>query len=348
VSTPRRFLKAIGKRTLAPAPPSAVQVECERSFWGANPVPGHTEAEDLLYLHGERFLMMLYAAVFGLNPKGVQFKKALGEGPSKLPAGWGDLARIYKAGGDPEKLVSAWEGVLDGLLTKLIPPTSTTQVVGAWAVRTTLLGKIGDKAAAGGGWPSWESLLPSLDDREAQVMKWTAQRGAQYLTNVTEKARASVMEELSTAAMEHLPASKLQQRLFDKFSAQNRDWRRVVLTETAFSVQNARLAAVDPKDGWDAVWTSGPKACPYCKKNHMRRFRLVDPAKKDKEGQAEIWVGKSNIGRSSSKRKKDGTLRTEAELWWPCLPAHPNCVCQWTVVRAKKFDPKKNYEPASV
>lgn len=338
----RGILKAIAKRKLPaglPTPPPTakqVEVEHERELWGPNPIPGHTEAEDLLYLHGERFLMVLYGAVFGVDTKGKQFKKALGDGPFKGPIGWGDLAKLYQAGGDPAKMVSAWEGVIDKLITQLIPATSTEQVAGAWAVRTVLLGKIGEKAATG-SWPTFESLLPTLESREQDILHWTQQRALIYAKGMTEKARAAVRDEFVTAASEGLPAAKLQQRLFDRFSVQNRDWRRVVLTETAGAVQNARLASVDPADGWEAVWTAGPKACPFCKKQDGRRFKLIDPKDQLKaDGQNAIWVGKSNVGRASSLYRKDGTKRTPAELWWICIPAHPLCCCQWTLVRAKK------------
>lgn len=333
----RAILKAIGKRT-ATILPSPKQVEHEREMWGANPIPGHTETEDLLYLHGERFLMVLYGAVFGVDTKGRQFTKAIGDGPFKGPVGWGDLAKLFQAGGDPAKQVSAWEKVIDGLITQIIPPTTTEQVAGAWAVRTVLLGKIGEKVAQG-SWPTFDSLLPTLEDKEAQILKWNKERAAMFVTEIKEKARLSLRKELTLAAMENLPPKKLQQRLFDQFSVQNRDWRRVVLTETAFAVQNARLGGVDPKDGWDAVWTASPKACPYCKKQDGKRFRLVDATAPNKDGDTQVWVGKNNVGRSSSPRKKDGTLRTKDELWWPSLPAHPNCVCQFTMSKVRKMPP---------
>jgi hypothetical protein len=335
----RSFLKALAKGVLS-TPPSTKQIEHEREAWGPNPIPGHTEAEDLLYLHGERFLMQLYAAAMGLNPSGTTFKKALGDAPFKPPAGWGDIAKVYAAGGDPVKMVDAWANVLDKLLPALIPPTTTAQVAGAFAVRTVLLGKLGEKAGEG-GWPTFKSLLPTLERKEQEVAKWTFTRAAEHVTNITDTARASLREQLTFAAMEGLPAKQLQQRLFDKFSVQNRNWRRVVLTETAFSVQNARLAGVDPKDGWEAIWTAGPKACPFCMKQDGKRFRLVEPGKAT-SGETQIWVGKNNVGRSSSPRDKDGNKRAVDELWYPCLPAHPHCICQWTLVRVKKFAaPKK-------
>lgn len=335
----RVILKAIGKRK-AVIGPSSAQIEHERELWGPNPIPGHSEAEDLLYLHGERFLMLLYGAVFGVDTKGRQFTKAIGDGPFKGPVGWGDLAKLYNAGGDPDKQMDAWGQVLDKLIEKLIPATSTEQVAGAWAVRTVLLGKLGNKVAEG-KWPSFESLIPTLGEHEAQVLKWNKARAAMFVTEISDKARDAVRRELVTGAMEKASIKQVQQRLFDKFSGQNRDWRRVALTETAFAVQNARLASVDPKDGWEVAWSASPKACPFCKKQHGKRFRLVDSNAPNKDGQTQVWVGKHNVGRSSSARKKDGTLRTEDELWWPALPAHPNCVCQFTLFRVRKQLPVK-------
>ena len=340
LSTPgkRLVLKAVSfKKNVPLAPPTAKQMEHEREMWGPNPLgAGHTEAEDLLYLHGERFLMTLYSAVFGVDTAGKEFKKALGDGPFKGPVGWGDLAKLFNAGGDPKAQVDAWGSVLDKLLAQLIPATSTEQVAGAFAVRTVLLGKIGENATKG-GWPTFESLLPTLERQEREHMAWVKERALLYAKGLTQKSRQAVMEEFVLAAQEQLPVGKLQQRLFDRFSVQNRDWRRLALTETANAVQNARLASVNPDDGWDAVWTAGPKACPFCKKQDGKRFRVIHPKDQDKvSGQNEVWVGKSNIGRSSSLHKKDGTKRTTSELWWACLGAHPHCVCQWTMVRAKK------------
>jgi hypothetical protein len=66
-----------------------------------------------------------------------------------------------------------------------------------------------------------------------------------------------------------------------------------------------------------------------------KRFKIVDAKSGKKNGQTQVWVGKNNIGRSASKRDKDGNLRGPDELWWPCIPAHPSCSCRWVLRRPK-------------
>lgn len=326
------FLKA---KSLKP-PPSSRQVEHERSLWGPSPIPGATEAEDLLYMVGERFFMALYGGALGLDTKGRQFKKALGDAPFAQPAGWGDLVKIFSAGGDPLKQMQAWEGVIDKLITNLLPQQTVQQTAQAWAVRSFLIGKVGEHA---GGWPTFETLLPTVDHREAEALKWIAARGAAHMTGITDVSRKMLREELTAGAMEKLSSGQFQQRLFDKFSAMNRDWRRVVVTETAASIQNGTLASIDPADGWEVQWTSAAKACPFCTAMDGKRFKIVDAKSGNKNGQTQVWVGKNNIGRSASKRDKDGNLRGPDELWWPCIPAHPSCSCRWVLRRPKVLLP---------
>ena len=63
---------------------------------------------------------------------------------------------------------------------------------------------------------------------------------------------------------------------------------------------------------------------------------MVDPANPNKDGQTQVWVGKNNIGRSGSPRKRVGDElieRTESELWWiPAGTVHPHCRGRWVVI----------------
>lgn len=336
----RQVGRLLLKARVPALPPSGRQVEHERSLWGPSPIPGVTEAEDLLYLTGERFLMRLYGAAIGLDTKGRQFRKAVGDGPIPQPAGWGDLAKLFLAGGDPAKQVAAWESVVDKLLGALLPQATVQQTTQAWAVRTFLLGKLGDNATKG-TWPDYRNLLPSLERRQVEVLSWTAARGAAHVQGIADLSRKALRDELTLAAMEKVSTKELQGRLYDRFSAMNRDWRRLAVTETAAAVQNAALASVNPKDGWEVQWVAAAKACPFCQKMDGRRFRIVDAKNPAKDGQTQVWVGKNNVGRSASKRDKDGNVRTVDELWWPCLPAHPACGCRWVLRRPKVELPGK-------
>jgi hypothetical protein len=115
------------------------------------------------------------------------------------------------------------------------------------------------------------------------------------------------------------------------FGYLNRDWRRVALTETAMSAASGKLAQVAGMEGWEAIWTGTPNACPFCSRMYGRSFKIVSADKEPKDGDKEVWPGKSNIGRSVSLFTKDGRKREKGELWWPCIPAHPNCCCSWSI-----------------
>lgn len=110
-------------------------------------------------------------------------------------------------------------------------------------------------------------------------------------------------------------AQKLAQELFNAFGDQNRDWRRVAITELAMASTDAFIAGC--QDG-DQVWVP-PVAgsCKHCQKYlEGKTFTVTtDPAKMGHNYQQEmnyVWVGKTNYGRTVS-------------TWVPCIPLHPNC-----------------------
>jgi hypothetical protein len=74
-------------------------------------------------------------------------------------------------------------------------------------------------------------------------------------------------------------------------------------------------------------------ACAFCKSINGRVFTVVDPAKPDKDWEAEVWVGKTNFGRSASPKKREGDRLVERgpeERWTvPAGLVHPNCRGVW-------------------
>ena len=108
------------------------------------------------------------------------------------------------------------------------------------------------------------------------------------------------------------------------------------LTETAFAVSNGLLSSVNPAEGWTAEWHAAPNACPFCRNQNMRRFWVVAPDSPTKNGDTQIWVGKTNIGRSASLwSRKLGRERVSSELWWAACPCHPNCACTFVLRRLR-------------
>jgi len=125
---------------------------------------------------------------------------------------------------------------------------------------------------------------------------------------------------------------KLQQDLFDDFAAMNRDWRRIALTEAGEACNQGFIASLP--DGAKVRRMEMYKgACPFCKKINGRVFNVVSPGDPNKNGETDVWVGKTNIGRSASPRKRTENgleVRDPSDMWWvPAGVAHPHCRGRW-------------------
>ncbi len=310
-------------RRMVAQPPSAGQVEAERRLWGRHPDPVIAQIEEDFFLYGSQGLGLVYRSI---TAETRPFKKAEG--------GWGELARMFSAPAeDPGRLVASWRDLVDYLTAKILPPADQAAAVNLWALRSHLYQKVGSSVLELGA-ADMEREVRTWSPRGRQAVEWTRARGAEYLTDALEATKADVRRTLLACRMAGETTGRLKQKLFERFSDQNRDWRRVAITETAFAVNNSKLATVDPAEGWMAEWRAAANACPFCKAQHGRRFRVVDPDKPDKDGAREIWVGKNNIGRSAHRwSRKEQRARVAAEMWWPALPAHPNCACGLVLVR---------------
>ena len=99
----------------------------------------------------------------------------------------------------------------------------------------------GDKVADIGAGTGSISIEAALAASKGEV--YSIERNPEGIRLIEENAEEFGLKNIHTikgvapAAMEGLPQAKLQQRLFDKFSIQNRDWRRCCLYETAAAIQ---------------------------------------------------------------------------------------------------------------
>ncbi|WP_293371546.1 hypothetical protein [Nevskia sp.] len=181
----------------------------------------------------------------------------------------------------------------------------------------------------------------SFSAMELTMLRIAQARAAEAMTVVGEATRHRIKQ----LVVNHLQASlsgdplavpkRLERQLFDEFSILNRDWRRVAITEAG----NARSEGMI---GGLAVGTVVRRfeayagACDFCRKINGKTFTVVDASNPDKDGATQVWVGKTNVGRSSSPRKRVGDElvdRTEDEKWWVAAGTqHPNCRGGWSVV----------------
>jgi hypothetical protein len=315
--------------------PTGRQAEAERPFWGPNPDPAVDRIESEFYGWGNRVLVGLVSAVLGRNVQPRALVKA-----GFLPAdarlsGWGKVMDLFSTRKDPGELMDGWGKVIDNILGVLVPAGSPEAAAQGLALRSHLMHQVGRVVATPPVLPSWAQAMDLMRPSQAHSMEWTEALGLQYANNLTASSRHVLVSELIASKQGEEGPGTLERRLLERFGQLNRDWRRIVLTESAFAVQNGALASVDPADGWIATWIAAPNACPYCLAQSKRRFKVVAADAPRKNGDTEVWVGKSNWGRSAHLHTKDGDTRTKAELYWPCCPAHPNCACHLSLRPAK-------------
>jgi hypothetical protein len=312
--------------------------EVERPMWGPNPEPLRAFVEDHFWFLGNRFL-----TAFGSLVMGKQVTIAKAEGAPK-PPGWGEVMKLFQAGGDPQVQMQGWTSLIDSFAQALLPVHSIQDASQVWALRSALLTQIQERVKAITTPGAWDKYFHVMPESQKYIAEWTALRGAAFVTKMSKNARQAVLDCLIDAKLGKEGRGNLEVKLREKLGVLNRDWRRIAITETAMAISNGQLASVADSGEWEAVWVAGPNACPFCRKMFGRVFWVVPRFKVGMNPQDVIWPGKHNVGRSPSLYRKDGTMRTPAELWWPCIPAHPNCMCLWSLRRRLKTSAAKQAE----
>lgn len=160
-------------------------------------------------------------------------------------------------------------------------------------------------------------VLP-LTPREAEGVKHATHHAGDKITEISQKHMASVRQMVIQAKRERWSSQELASKLFDKFGDQNRDWRRVAITELSFATNDAYLAGIE--EGETVVGMGAENACKHCKQYVIgKTFEVThNPPLKDtfKGDMLQVWAGKSNYGRRVAEYR-------------PAIPMHPNCRCRW-------------------
>lgn len=129
-----------------------------------------------------------------------------------------------------------------------------------------------------------------------------------------------------------LPGSSLETKLLDQFGTLNRDWRRIAVTEAGEAQTMGYVSTLKPGMKVKRV-ERYRNACSFCAKIDGRVMTVVDPASENKDPETMIWLGKNNVGRSASPRKRIGTVfmeREPHEMWQiPAGLVHPHCRGRW-------------------
>lgn len=180
-----------------------------------------------------------------------------------------------------------------------------------------------------------------LNPVELSIVHIAKASAAENISNISADAR----HRMRRMIIEHVQAqvlgmkqgqhTALRQRLFDGFGQLNRDFRRIAVTEAGESFNQGFIAAQKPgqkvrrQEAYRGV-------CPFCKSINGMVFTVVDPTETRKNGETDVWVGKTNIGRSASPRKRTGMTMAErapSEMWWPAAGVmHPHCRGSWVAL----------------
>lgn len=137
----------------------------------------------------------------------------------------------------------------------------------------------------------------------------------------------------------------LQTRLVDTFGTMNRDWRRIAITEAGENLNQGLVASMHVGTRLKRV-EKYRGACAFCRSIDGRVVHVVSPDDPAKDGETMVWVGKTNIGRSASPRRRVGSTlieREPKERWWIASGImHPNCRGGWVQIQepTRAVDPK--------
>ncbi|GGJ11382.1 hypothetical protein [Paenibacillus hunanensis] len=163
-------------------------------------------------------------------------------------------------------------------------------------------------------WDKQEQIeLVTLSPAELSAMEYAVLSAAEKINQISDSHRAGVKNLVIQSIKERWGADKLSQALFDAYSTQNRDWRRVAITELAMATNDAYIAGL--QEGDEVKVPIVPGACKHCQRLLEGKTFTVS-ATPHEDGNKYVWAGKSNIGRTVAN-------------WWACSPLHPHCRHRW-------------------
>lgn len=266
-------------------------------------------------------------------------------GPTEL-----GVVRLYLRNLPPTRFqIDDWMLLVDYLVQRYLPESDLRSEADWLATRANLMGRVqaalGDVTEARA-----ETLLARLPSPEEVGRRWGTNsqqqaaleygraRCAESVTSLADGAR----HRLRRMVVDHQEAvflgnraesaEDLQSKLLDEFGLLNRDWRRVAVTEATENVNQGFVASMPPGSRLRRV-EKYRGACAFCRSIDGKVVTVVAPSEPHKNGDTQVWAGKTNVGRSASPRKREGGAlvdREPRERWWIAAGAmHPHCRGAW-------------------
>jgi hypothetical protein len=153
---------------------------------------------------------------------------------------------------------------------------------------------------------------------------------ADKITNINEDTRNKIRDTINYGLITNQPKSIISQNLFDKFGDLNKDWQKIIDTETVnvFNESFVQTQVRDRKPGekvyFKRIEINDNVTCKFCKKateEDVIALYVDEPRNDDKiddeVASIAIWSGKSNVGRAQS------------GWWWAMGSQHPFCRGFW-------------------
>lgn len=330
--------------------------ELSKSFHEASESLWTQHHDPLIRDHIERVTARGGALLAGIQ---VELGSWLAKGSPLHKAGYRDETAVDEAeqrlkGKAPEEYSPEdWLAYIDVLLSRYLPDDVIRREAEYLAVRSVLAGllqtaesrvKTGEVALIAGMLPETYERAAGLGMIPGQVtdavLRFAQANAAEMLSGITNTlkhgVKAAVIDHAKRRALGDGKATvaSLQSDLLDTFGSANRDWRRVAITECSRNANEGFISVLAPGTKVKRVEVYGT-ACGFCRSINGRVFTVVGP-EAEHDGETQVWVGKTNQGRSSSPRKQSpiGLIeRLPEELWWVTAgPIHPNCRGTWTAL----------------
>jgi len=265
-----------------------------------------------------------------------------------------ELVKLYLEALPPAQFtLDDWMMVVDYLTQRYLPIDDLRTEAEWLAVRATLMGRVQanmenlDAKQA----DTVLAALPSTVQQAEAVFNLTpVQRSILNFARVRAVENVSKLSDDTRHRMRSLVAhhieeemigapsqgrQALQSKLLDEFGTLNRDWRRIAVTEAGECANQGYVASLQPGAKVKRV-EQYRNACPFCRKIDGMIMNVVSADDPDKDGDTDIWPGKTNIGRSSAPRKRVGSILVEREpeeRWWVAAGVqHPHCRGRWLPV----------------
>lgn len=263
------------------------------------------------------------------------------------------LVKLYLKTIPPEQFtLDDWGMVVDFLVQRYLPEDELRSEVEWLATRSGLMGKVQANMQKAPNLKQADRLLAAMPNNvkdasrqfkltpmQHAVLDFGRARAAEAVTrlsdNVRHKMRDVIMQHEEQKMLNGgaaAPSSALKTRLLDEFAVLNRDWRRIALTEAGEVANQGFIASMKPGNKLKRV-EQYANACSFCRKIDGAIVEVVEPTKPLKDPDTMVWLGKTNVSRSLSPRKRVGgelIERLPEERWWIAAGVqHPFCRGTW-------------------